>query len=167
METLAVNKSASMTKFDKLIDLFCGLMIVGSTGLTANLTVKIFFFEGGDLVAGLFSLAATLFCGYMTLFFFDNYMRCNYAVETISVQDGDLVIECTKSLLRKFKRIPLSSIHSVEMYDGTYSFKISFPDKLRVRYGDGRRYRFGIDMTDKKRKALAKKIMDIAGKQCS
>lgn len=133
MEKLAVNKSASRPLIDKISDLFSGLVLVACVVMTAYVTIKIFFFEDGDPFAGMVALAATLFCGYMSLFFFDNYMRCNYAVETISVQDGDLVIECTKSLLRKFKRIPLSSIHSVEMYDGTHAFRISLPDKLRVR----------------------------------
>ena len=164
METLAVNKSASRPLIDKISDLFSGLVLVACVAMTAYISIKVFFFEGGDPLAGMITLAATLFCGYMSLFSFDNYMRCNYSVETISVQNGMLVIECTNSILRKCKHIPLSSIHSVEMYDGTSSFRISLPDKLRVRYGDGRRYRFGIDMTDKKRQALADKIMDIRDK---
>ena len=162
MEILAVNKSKSESKFFKILEFVSGFVyiFVLAIGLIL-LTVKVFFLDSGSIGLGYWLLAVGLFLGYMSIFVLDNYIRLYNSVETISIQGDNLVIECTNSILRRRKTIPLSTIQNVKMYCGSTS-KITIPDTLRVIYGRKHRYRFGIYMSDEQRRLLAKRILDFA-----
>ena len=109
--------------------------------------------------------ALTLIFAYFGLIIIDNYLRWNRAEETVSVEDGMLVIDCRGSILRKHKKISLSDIRKIKKLDRFEILRgIVAPDKLRVVYSGMRRYRFGICMDSKKRDELAKKIIDLAEK---
>ena len=109
--------------------------------------------------------ALTLIFAYFGLIIIDNYLRWNRAEETVSVEDGMLVIDCRGSILRKHKKISMSDIRKIKKLDRFEILRgIVAPDKLRVVYSGMRRYRFGICMDSKKRDELAKKIMDLAEK---
>ena len=82
----------------------------------------------------------------------------------IHPRDGTLIIECRKCILRRWKKIPLSSIQSVEPISesiGGVYYRADRPERLRITYSHRRHYRFGLCMTDTDREALAKKIMDL------
>ena len=165
MEILSVNKSPEMAGIHKVLDFIGCLIPVPLIVFLFWADVKILFFDGGDIVAGVILLCALLLLAYLCLFSFDNYMRYYYAEENVYVQDGNLVIKCTNSILRRHKSIPLSSIRNVihnKFYNAT-----PIPDTLRVIYGSGRRYRFGIHMSDGQQKMLIAKIMELTGNVAS
>ena len=100
----------------------------------------------------------------MGVFILDNYLRSSRAVETVWIHDGTLIIKCRKCILRRWKKIPLSSIQSVEPISesiGGVYYQADRPERLRITYSHRRHYRFGLCMTDTDREALAKKIMDL------
>ena len=110
--------------------------------------VVITLLKQGDTPIGLvFMAAVTLFCAYMFLFVLDNHLRLFHAQETISIQGDALVVDCTRSFLRRHKCIPLTSIRRIEHYDGSTGSSLTVPDTLRVRYGRHSRYRFAINMS--------------------
>lgn len=74
------------------------------------LSVKTLFFGDGPISAGLFLLCPTLLFVYTSVYHADCTMRYFNVEETISIQDGCLVIECTHTLFRIRKRIPLTGI---------------------------------------------------------
>lgn len=79
-----------------------------------------------------------------------------------------LVIDCEGSILRRHKKIPLSSICEVKQYDDMEILRgailgVFAPDRLKVfYYSDIRRYRFGMCLGPAKRNVLATKIMALA-----
>lgn len=120
--------------------------------------------EDATLFTLAFLTAVLLFCLYMFLFVLDNHIRLFHAQETISVQGDALVIDCTKSFMRRHKSIPLSSIRRVDHYDGSRGSSLTVPDTLRVYYGNHSRYRFAINMTYSDSSQLAKEIMKFVHK---
>ena len=103
---------------------------------------------------------------YSGLKLLDGYMRFTRAVETVSVHQGMLVIECRGGIYNRRKEIPLSAIQKVEPFDGKvwwYRVKwchLTMPERLRVDYSGSKRYYFGICLDKRKRNALAKKIQE-------
>lgn len=160
METLAINKSAEESLFIKILEILGGLVNVALTVFLIWVSIHVIRTDAAPLGVKVEMVALSILLFYCCIFYYDNYMRSFHAVETIGIHDGMLVIECTNSLLRGRKSIPLTSIRRVEKYRGSTAH-LTIPDTLRVRYGR-RRYRFGINMTDVQRTTLANTIMELA-----
>ena len=90
--------------------------------------------------------------------YIDMYMKWHCAVETVSVQHEMLVIERRKCLFGRRKEIPLSAIRKVETYCDSSGHR---PETLRVVYSNTA-YRFGICLSDARRDALGRKVMELA-----
>lgn len=116
----------------------------GMTLFLCGLTVKAFFFNEAAN-AGLFLLFLILIDASFAIYYADCYMRYFQAEETISAQDGYLVSECPHTFFRRRKSIPLPAIRIIKPH--TNHSRLPNPNTLRVFYGHGRRYRFGIFMT--------------------
>ena len=104
----------------------------------------------------LFVIAGCFFF-YLSLWAIDICMRWRRAVETISVQGKNLVIECQGGIFRRKKIIPLSTIRRVGIRRWFYVYEV--PETLRVYYSGWRFYDFGLCVENPD--ALAKKIMNL------
>ena len=162
MKILAKNKAPKGTGvFDVLHFIVSLLIIIPLTVILLWLVVLILFFDEGDIAAGIILLSVTIFLIYMSLFFSDNYIRYYHAEETISVQSKSLVIDCTHSILRRHKSIPLTAIRTIKRNPSFNAIQTPVPDTLQVIYGKRRRYRFGIHMTVGQQDILKKKIQEL------
>ncbi len=140
------------------------LMLINNI-LIIFVTVKVATQENTDPSTLVIVLAALILNIYMFFFVLDNNIRLFHSQETIKIQDDNLVLECTRSFMRRYKSIPLSSIRQVEHYDGSRGSSLTVPDTLRIRYGRHGRYRFAINMSYNDSSRLAKKIMSHVDKQ--
>lgn len=88
-----------------------------------------------------FFIPLMMLMAWSVLKLLDGYMRWTCAVETVSVQQGMLFIECSGCILNHRKEIPLSEIQKVEPFDGIvwwnkvliekYMEEIHFDAKIR------------------------------------
>ena len=158
MEILANNKARINARYDSLC-FHRGL-------LPAGLFFLFFLYELlTEKGVGLFWLwiVLALLFGFVALMYFDLYLRWHWAVETVSVQHEMLVIEYHKCIFKRRKEIPLSAIRKVETYTGRGGWYWgAAPETLTVTYSNSVKYNFGICMSDSRRDALARKIMDLA-----
>lgn len=110
------------------------------------------------LPPGVFYLLVIAGCFFfLSLWAIDICMRWRRAVETISVQGKNLVIECQGGIFRRKKIIPLSTIRRVSIPRWFYVYDV--PETLRVYYSGWRFYDFGLCVENPD--ALAKKIMNL------
>ena len=157
MKLRVKNKAAEKSGISPIPELIWGSALIVVALYYCFVSVKTLFFGDGPISAGLFLLCPTLLFVYTSVYHADCTMRYFKAEETISIQDGCLVNECTHTLFRRRKRIPLSAIRDIKPYTNHTRFPI--PDTLRGYYGHDRRYRFGIFMTPGQADELAKRIL--------
>lgn len=164
MTILATNKATN-----EPTDLERSLLVNAVLGFIAALTIIwMTVFVVPHTIPGfwwfaLFSTSMALFCAFVGLACIDNYLRNNRVVETVSVENGTLVIDCRGSIFRHLKEIPLNKIIRVDNHFGFWLLiNPPFPERLKVVYSGSHCYRFGICLTDEKRDFLAKTIMTLA-----
>ena len=161
---LAVNGPSKCSSLERFLDSLPPFLMLAVTAMLVFVLATIVRQGDATLFTLAFITAVLLFCLYMFVFVLDNHIRLFHAQETISVQGETLVIDCTKSFMRRHKSIPLSSIRRVEHYDGSRGSRLTVPDTLRVYYGRHSRYRFAINMSYNDSSLLAQEIMKFAHK---
>lgn len=164
MTILATNKATKRSKIWNVLDIVSACILVPSILLLIHLSWKIYQETNSFSFGTFFCAAWALIVLYVVLVIIDNYLRWTRGVESVKVDNGMLVIDCEGSILRRHKRIPLSSICEVKQYGDIEIIRgVYAPDRLKVfYYSDIRRYRFGMCLGPAKHNALATKIMALA-----
>ena len=163
-EVLAINKSHKNERYDAIHN--CDTVITGLASLLFLCEAyHILFLSNVEVLWPLLplSIAMSILFGFVSFLYLDiYYLRWHRTTETVSVQSELLVIEYSKSIFKHRMEIPLSTIRSVETYNGRNGWLWGLaPETLRVIYSYKRGYKFGICMTDFERDALAKRITDL------
>ena len=164
LRTLLVNKPSDKSRLSIVSHFIQAGLFVAMTLYLLYIAISSFFIVSMPVSGSLFFLSCVLILCFLSLLYIDHYLRFHHATETISIQGGSLVIEYQGSLLRKKKVIPLSSIRRVKAFSNYNGEELIILDKLKVVYGHGRRYRFGANLSERRRTMLAKQITEIANK---
>ena len=164
MTLLATNKATKRSNFDNVLEIVIACFWGGTSILLFYLSWQIYQETNSFSFGTFFCAAWALITLYVVLVIIDNFLRWTRGVERVKVDNGMLVIDCKGSILRRHKRIPLSSICEVKQYGDIEIIRgVYAPDRLKVfYYSDIRRYRFGMCLGPAKRNALATKIMALA-----
>lgn len=157
MTVLATYKAHVTPKYDTFLPFrvvvacICALVFVAG-----SVVVTYFNYRIEVLLLYLSSLCLVI----NAVVYIDTYMKWHCTEETVSVQHEMLVVERRKCLFGRRKEIPLSAIKKVETYDdGSGQRSVT----LRVVYSNTS-YRFGLCLSDARRDALGREIMELAGR---
>lgn len=162
MDILAVNKPRHDYKWFEHSNLYCIFRVLVMLAMFVCCIIGVWSVwvdsEAPNFLI-VYPLVLAFLGFYILLLSVDIFLRWNYVVETMSVQDGKLVIECKGSILFRRKEIPLASIRhfgtpAIHMYET--------PETLCVFYARHRHYSLGIHMQYKEIEALEKRIMQLA-----
>lgn len=168
MTILATNKATKRSKIWNVFDIVIACLWLTMSLLLFYLSWHTYQETNSFSFGTFFFVALALVALYFVLSLIDNCLRWTRSVESVKVDNGMLVIDCEGSILRRHKKIPLSSICEVKQYGDMEILRgailgVFAPDRLKVFYYSGiRRYRFGMCLGPSKRNALATKIMALA-----
>ena len=165
MTLLATNKATKRSKIWNVFDIVIACLWLTMSLLLFYLSWDTYQETNSFSFGTFFFVVLALVALYFVLSLIDNCLRWTRGVESVKVDNGMLVIDCEGSILRRHKKIPLSSICEVKQYGDMEILRgailgVFAPDRLKVfYYSDIRRYRFGMCLGPAKRNALATKIM--------
>ncbi len=153
-KVLADNHAPGQSLFFNIIDISSALVLIGGGIYLLSLFP----------IAPLPSILITLipcYYGYLDL---EEFLISNFGHETISIEHEHLVIKRKGYFLRRSMEIPLSTIRKIIYDEGRnpwYPIGVSFPEHLRVYYGDSRflSTRFGLNMPIGEQGVLTNRIM--------
>lgn len=154
MEILSINKAHETQRYDGFATFRGRVAVFANLCMIVLTLVELNIGEGASVIIIPVLTAVMIPLSIMAI---DRDMRWHCAVETISVRDEMLVIECRNCILKRKREIPLSAIKDVEYYDDYSGYR---PERLYLVYSNTG-YKFGLCMSDSERVALAKKITEM------